>query len=54
MTPIHVQIIEFIKKHASRIDKEKWATLELEIKGGNLDGMRVKEYVKNDNTNKSL
>ena len=43
------QIITFITKPliATKINREDFQTLEIEIRKGNVDGMRIKEYIKN-------
>lgn len=43
------QIVEFITKPrlSEKINRENFQTLEIEIRGGKVDGMRVKEYIKN-------
>ncbi len=43
------QIVVFITKPllANKINRESFQTLEIEIRGGKVDGARIKEYVKN-------
>ena len=43
------QIIKFITKPliTTKINREDFQTLEIEIRKGNVDGMRIKEYIKN-------
>lgn len=43
------QIVEFIMKPllANKINRENFQTLEIEIRGGKVDGARIKEYIKN-------
>lgn len=43
------QIVEFITKPllATKINRENFQTIEIEIRGGKVDGARIKEYIKN-------
>ncbi len=43
------QIVAFITKPllTNKINREDFQTLEIEIRGGKVDGLRVKEYIKN-------
>ena len=41
------QIIEFINKQKEKVNKESFAVIEFIIQKGKLDGMRIKEYIKN-------
>lgn len=41
------QLIEFIQDHTDKVNRESFCVLEFVVQGGKLDGMRVKEYVKN-------
>ena len=43
------QIIDFLKKPlvSEKVNRESFQTLEIEIRKGNVDGMRIKEYIKN-------
>jgi len=44
---IVAQIIDFINKHKEKVNKESFAVIEFIISKGKLDGMRIKEYIKN-------
>lgn len=41
------QIIEFIEEHRNKVNRENFAVIEFVIQGGDLDGMRIKEFIKN-------
>jgi len=41
------QLIEFIKDHADRVNRESFCKIEFVVQGGKLDGMRTQEYIKN-------
>ena len=41
------QIIEFVKRYQDKVNKESFAVIEFIITKGKLDGMRIKEYIKN-------
>ena len=43
---IAAQLIDFIDEHKDKINRENFCTVEFVIANGNLDGMRVKEYIK--------
>jgi len=43
------QIIQFIEAHREKVNRESFCTVEFVIQANRLDGMRVKEYVKNKN-----
>ncbi len=44
---IVAQIIEFLEKHEEKVNKESFAVIEFVIQKRKLDGMRIKEYIKN-------
>lgn len=41
------QIIDFVKRHKERLNGEAFSVVEMVIQKGKLDGMRIKEYLKN-------
>lgn len=44
------QISDFVRLHSKKVDTEKYSVIEFIIQAGRLDGMRVKEYIKNRNS----
>lgn len=44
---IVTQIIDFLSKYKEKVNKESFAVIEFVIQKGKLDGMRIKEYIKN-------
>lgn len=40
------QIVDLIREHAEKINKEAFSVIELVCQKGRLDGMRLKEYIK--------
>jgi len=40
------QIIDLIREHSEKINKESFSVIELVCQKGRLDGMRLKEYIK--------
>ena len=44
---IVTQIIDFVNKYKEKVNKESFAVIEFIITKGKLDGMRIKEYIKN-------
>lgn len=47
------QIVALVTKPllADKINRENFQTLEIEIRGGKVDGARIKEYIKADKIN---
>ena len=41
------QIIDFVNRYKEKVNKESFAVIEFVISKGKLDGMRIKEYIKN-------
>lgn len=44
---VATQIIDFVNKHKEKVNKEAFAVIEFIFQNGKLDGMRIKEYIKN-------
>ena len=43
---ISEQIIDFVKAHALKINRESFSVIEFICQKGKLDGMRIKQYIK--------
>lgn len=44
---ISEQIIDFVKEHEEKVNREPFSVLEFVIQAGQLIGMRVKDFIKN-------
>ena len=49
---IATQIVEFVTRYKDKVNKEPFTTIEFIIKKGKLDGMRIKDFIKNREENK--